>query len=1315
MKRFLAITLSALMVFSIAAKIPAYANAPTRRVTVHSVQGRNAQLYRNNNTNIRPRTHIRIAAGDTLTTGDQTTVHLNLDGASLVRMNYHSELNFELTNNLIALNLQSGQALVQVAEQTAEQTIESRLGNLVFTVRGTMFTMGHIIEDNILYIAMLSGSGEVDGILLESGQILTAWADTENVTLAGNVIRNWYDDRINLAITALHLDDLDDFTIEEIVENWDYLLENSDFFDEEMLREVETRATAVQNRRQAEIAQLPSEPPPRSLRDAQDRWRIAQQNRRAEENSQNSQANQNSQADDYRNFAPAPMPLPTVGGNQTVPTPQPTTGGNQTTPQPPPTENQPPPSQIITINAQNLQPDFSNIGNIAVDTPVGWDWQVNQNSSLTFVPPLMPLARVLRNFVPFDVDLPGGITITQPEYELGEERPPVEIVPDDGEDGWQWQWQIDEDGNIFVIVVPPPTWIPDPDDIVVVVPPGWGYEVNPPTDGGNEWEIILIPPPIPTPTPDPDVEPPDPLPTPPPAYVQVSWTPPWALGSLWVNTIDFSIGTTPFNNNEVHLADDVNTLLGQNLNINAVHDGFDFVRAIDWFSPLQVIPVTPENARTLPIFMENLQLSDFTFDPAENAYILHVHLEFEPSATPTPEPISTPPPIATPAPTPTPAPVPTPSPTSLPPAPMPTPPPPIPTPTPAPPITPAPVPTPPPTPNNIEFIVLLPPDWDYIRTNATNGNITIAFIAPEEPEPEPNPTVLYIYTSQDWVDFAHMPQAQRNQIERVELMADISITNVHVPGVFNGVLAGNGRIISNNANLATSAIFNEIGANGRVQNLHINVNADVTSSGVGLALENRGLIENVAVTGVITGAGEAHTAGGIVRGNFGTINRVFVNADITGNIRSSGIAEWNSGIISNTFSMGRVEITNNGLAMAGIAAINDGTIQNTFSTAQIVRMASNAHTTSGIGHNLQGQGTSQNNVALNSGIIHSIHAFFDFTGIGRAVSGNGFSYGNFAHENVLINGYPVPWGDPAATATGRHGETVTTAQMTQQWWEDLGFTHENGWHFVLPNNIPTLHSLPASVIQNPQHPTGIAAHGFSDFMATALDFDFDELPPIDEIDEEDEIPQEGAEEEFWEIDLDDLLTSTPEIELEFDLPTEQAGEDGNPIITMPEFPIIDPNEETEETPDETEPTEGEPAEPNEEDEEDKEEPEPTEPNEEDKTDEPEESPADPPEEEDKKEPEPEPTETEGDTPLEPEYDPENPLEDHYNDYENDYTPLDLGDSGNNDNSGGNNGDNGDDEPETYAPIPPIEDSYNLPYTPLDLDDYDNLDPPDNEK
>jgi len=61
--------------------------------------------------------------------------YLNLDTASLLKMDSNSEVNFELTDKLIGLNLQHGSTLVQVAEQQPNNSIEGRVGNIVLGVR----------------------------------------------------------------------------------------------------------------------------------------------------------------------------------------------------------------------------------------------------------------------------------------------------------------------------------------------------------------------------------------------------------------------------------------------------------------------------------------------------------------------------------------------------------------------------------------------------------------------------------------------------------------------------------------------------------------------------------------------------------------------------------------------------------------------------------------------------------------------------------------------------------------------------------------------------------------------------------------------------------------------------------------------------------------------------------------------------------------------------------------------------------------------------------------------------------------------------
>ncbi|MCL1986886.1 MAG: hypothetical protein FWG64_02815 [Firmicutes bacterium] len=100
-KRFLAAVLSAIMVFSLANTLTTQAATTARTVTVYRIDGRNADLYRNSSTRrTAPRRNLRIAANDTLETGDNTQVYLNLDTTSLLKMDSNSEVNFELTNSL---------------------------------------------------------------------------------------------------------------------------------------------------------------------------------------------------------------------------------------------------------------------------------------------------------------------------------------------------------------------------------------------------------------------------------------------------------------------------------------------------------------------------------------------------------------------------------------------------------------------------------------------------------------------------------------------------------------------------------------------------------------------------------------------------------------------------------------------------------------------------------------------------------------------------------------------------------------------------------------------------------------------------------------------------------------------------------------------------------------------------------------------------------------------------------------------------------------------------------------------------------------
>ncbi|MCL1988180.1 MAG: FecR family protein [Firmicutes bacterium] len=455
-KRFLAIILSALILFPIMTTIPVYAapTAPTRRVTVYNVYGRNADLYRHNVSRpTRPRTNIRISAGDSLVTGSNTEVYLNLDGASLVKVNANSTLNFELTNSLIGLNLLRGQSLVQVAEQAPEQTLEARLGNLVFTVRGTMFTMGHIIEDNVLFIVMLSGSGEIDGFPLNSGQILTSWYDENEVTISGQIVHDWRHINRNVVISEIQLDELDIFTLDEIISNQDYLLENSEFITEELLEEVEEIAEILRPEEPEEPVEPVETPAPRPTATAPP----VESGESNESNEIPNYIEENAPVLPTANPSLPPVPTlppllvvpttppittipPPIATEQPVQTPQPTatpTAQPTQTPQPTATPTNPPPAQIF-IDARNLLADFSNIGDIIVDLPNGWTFSIDPNVNLIFYPP-QSNTRLARSLVEFDILLPtawdyikienseGNIIITFLTGELDDDLSDIDI------------------------------------------------------------------------------------------------------------------------------------------------------------------------------------------------------------------------------------------------------------------------------------------------------------------------------------------------------------------------------------------------------------------------------------------------------------------------------------------------------------------------------------------------------------------------------------------------------------------------------------------------------------------------------------------------------------------------------------------------------------------------------------------------------------------------------------------------------------------------------------------------------------------------
>ena len=144
---------------------PAYtvfAQTPNaRNISVFRVDGNSATVARNHlGRETSPRAGQRLSEGNIVSTGRNTAVYLQLDEASILKMDESSKVQVGAARNLLSLTVQSGMALVDVTTQNPGQSLETRVGNVGLAIRGTLFFIGRRDTDTTT-ITMLSGSGVV--------------------------------------------------------------------------------------------------------------------------------------------------------------------------------------------------------------------------------------------------------------------------------------------------------------------------------------------------------------------------------------------------------------------------------------------------------------------------------------------------------------------------------------------------------------------------------------------------------------------------------------------------------------------------------------------------------------------------------------------------------------------------------------------------------------------------------------------------------------------------------------------------------------------------------------------------------------------------------------------------------------------------------------------------------------------------------------------------------------------------------------------------------------------------------------------------
>ena len=222
---------AALVLFVSIITMPAvYAGSlEARNISIFRVDGQNVSLTRApGGRAVEPRAGQRLSEGNILSTGWDSQVYVQLDDASILKMDESTRVQVGAARSLLSLSVQSGSALVDVTAQSPGQALETRIGNTALTVRGTLYIMSRQNTD-VVTITMLSGAGEVtmrgdDGLMtqmpLPAGFMMWVYDVLDGAALEGQE-DVWQAYRIGI----LDVNELNLFELEEIINRQEYLLE----------------------------------------------------------------------------------------------------------------------------------------------------------------------------------------------------------------------------------------------------------------------------------------------------------------------------------------------------------------------------------------------------------------------------------------------------------------------------------------------------------------------------------------------------------------------------------------------------------------------------------------------------------------------------------------------------------------------------------------------------------------------------------------------------------------------------------------------------------------------------------------------------------------------------------------------------------------------------------------------------------------------------------------------------------------------------------------------------------------------------------
>ena len=179
-----------------------------RIMSVFRVDGEHVRLSQGRGGATDARVGMGLHEGHRVSTGQDSYCHINLDPASLVKMDMLTDISIDrLTDSLLRINIESGQVLVDVHDQETGHVLEAIIGNTVISVRGTLFVAGVYARGEAIII-VLEGSVYVNDMPLEAGYVMRVLDGAEMVYEVSPVV----------------FDDLDGFQLSAATDNWDRLV-----------------------------------------------------------------------------------------------------------------------------------------------------------------------------------------------------------------------------------------------------------------------------------------------------------------------------------------------------------------------------------------------------------------------------------------------------------------------------------------------------------------------------------------------------------------------------------------------------------------------------------------------------------------------------------------------------------------------------------------------------------------------------------------------------------------------------------------------------------------------------------------------------------------------------------------------------------------------------------------------------------------------------------------------------------------------------------------------------------------------------------